>query len=371
MQLLNSIPKCLSEVSHPLLKSLEDIANNVEIQTNFCIRHSDYKPLELPTEVVTRFQSLPIKLQHKYLKELLQCFLYSIYYNGSMQTALASQTEIADIALPNLENNTFLGIDLEFCDRLHQSNCGEGYFDSGWRVVRQENDGSLAVIKDGLTLHIQRDRHLKGLEQSTTDVGDFVAIRLPKNLMENGYYVAVGNAGRGDRQQPSSDSMIISIYFHFTSEGAVVVMASLTQQLNEINIPFNFKVLYNPSDYNRYDSGVLYFERSHYSIVREVLQRVYAENQAHFQPEIPLFTKQLAAGLAVAEEPDQKFSEQESFGMNRCQIVANGLLETWHKGDNFPESRMNAIFQHFSLLGIDWQHPYLNAQSEDIYTPLD
>jgi hypothetical protein len=75
--------------------------------------------------------------------------------------------------------------------------------------------------------------------------------------------------------------------------------------------------------------------------------------------------------LAVAEEPNHKFSEQESFGMNRCQIVANGLLEAWHKGDNSPEFRMKAILKHFSLLGIDLQHSYLNAKSEDIYTPLD
>ena len=83
------------------------------------------------------------------------------------------------------------------------------------------------------------------------------------------------------------------IYFNLSAEGAVAVMRSLTQQLNEIKIPFSFKVLYNPSDYGRYDSGVLYFEKSNYGIIRQVLKTVYAENQLHFQPEIPLFTKLL------------------------------------------------------------------------------
>ncbi|EDX76621.1 hypothetical protein MC7420_4877 [Coleofasciculus chthonoplastes PCC 7420] len=32
---------------------------------------------------------------------------------------------------------------------------------------------------------------------------------------------------------------------------------------------------------------------------------------------------------------------------------------------------MNAILQQFSRLGIDWQRSYLNANSEDIYTPLN
>jgi hypothetical protein len=136
-------------------------------------------------------------------------------------------------------------------------------------------------------------------------------------------------------------------------------------------IPFTFKALYNPDDYGRYDSAVLYFLKSNYLTVLPTLQAVYTEERAHFQIEVPLFTKQLAPGLGLAEEPDQKFSTQESFGTNRCQIIANGLLEAWLSGDESPEGRINKILQHFSLLGIDWQRAYLNASSEDIYTPLE
>ena len=102
-------------------------------------------------------------------------------------------------------------------------------------------------------------------------------------------------------------------------------MRNLTQQLNAISIGFRFKVLYNPGDYKRYDSGVLYFDKRDYQAVGEVLQLVY--QQSDFKSEVPLFTMQLLPGLGLAEEPDQKFGVHESFGMNRCQIVANGLLE--------------------------------------------
>jgi len=120
-------------------------------------------------------------------------------------------------------------------------------------------------------------------------------------------------------------------------------------------------MLYNPSDYG-YDSGVLYFERSNYEAVRQVLQTVYAENRSHFQSEVPLFTK-FAPGLALAEEPNQKFTAQESF-WDECTIITNGFLE----GDGSPEGLMASILQQFSLLGIKLQRPYLNADSEDIYT---
>lgn len=375
MQLLDSLPtQQPASALDRVLDSLQDIVSNLQIQSNFYISHPAYKPLELPVEMVARFQQIPLNLQNKYLSLQLQSFLYGIYYNGSLRSTLAPEAN--SVGLPphqNLENNTFLGIDMEFYERLHQSNSGKGYFDPGWFVLRQESDGSLAVTKGGLTLHIERDsanadsfasRYLQPAEQSAS-VGDLVAIRMPRNLVQNGFYMAVSDVGS------DISPHTVRVYFNLSHEGAVAVMGSLTRQLNKTIIPFTFKVLYNPSDYERYDSGVLYFERSNYEVVRQVLRSVYAENQLYFRTEIPLFTKLLAPGLAIAEEPDCKFTAQESFGMNRCQIVANGLLEARQKGDESPESRMVCIRQHFSVLGINWQRSYLNANSEDIYTPLD
>ncbi|MBN4005262.1 T3SS effector HopA1 family protein [Nostoc sp. LPT] len=366
MQLLDSVQSQLPiYTAVRVLDSLQDIVNNVQIQSNFCITHPAYKPFEIPAEVVTRFQRIPLELQNKYLSLQLQSFLYGIYYNGCMQTALAANASSDNLALhQNLENNTFLGVDVEFYDRLHKSNLGEGYFDPGWSVLRQESDGSLAVTKGGLTLHIERDRHLQPIEQSAI-AGSLVAIRMPRNLVQNGFYMAVSNAG------PDTHPQTVRVYFNLSPEGAIALVESLTRQLNQIRIPFTFKVLYNPSDYGRYDSGVLYFEKSNYEAIRQVLKSVYAENESHFHTEVPLFTKLLAPGIALAEEPDCKFAAKESFGMNRCQIVANGLLEARATGDESPQNRMASIYQHFSFLGIDWQRSYLNANSEDIYTPLD
>ncbi|WP_044206131.1 T3SS effector HopA1 family protein [Coleofasciculus chthonoplastes] len=370
MQLLDSLQtQRTTEATGRLLDVLDDIVNQVEIQSKFSIRHPDYKPWELPAETVARFQTMPEQIQQKYLSLQLCNFLYGIYYNGSMRTALALDGKGNNLPL-DLENKTVLGVDVGFYERLHQSNQGKGYFDPGWYIVRQESDGTLAVTKKGLTLHIQRSQHLHPVE-AQTDVGNWVAIRMPQNVVQNGFYMAVGNAGFQSHHHPGYSPELVRVYFSLTPEGAIALMNSLTQQLNDISIPFTFKVLYNPTDYGRYDSGVLYFEKSNYEAVRQVLESIYAQTRGHFHPDVPLFTKLLAPGLGLAEEPDQKFAAQESFGMNRCQIVANGLLDAWHKGDNSPNSRMNAILQQFSRLGIDWQRSYLNANSEDIYTPLN
>lgn len=366
MQLLDSPQTQLSTgTTGQLLDVLEDIVNKVEIKSDFSICHPEYKPLELPSEAVERFQHLPENMRQKYLSLQLRTFLYGIYYNGAIRTELAPDTDDNSPPL-DLENNTIRGVDLGFYQQLHNSNSGVGYFDSGWSVIREESDGNLAVTNGVLKLHIKPDEHLQPAEQSAT-VGDLVAIRTPKNRVQNGFYIAIGNVGSIRLDSSKASSMLVRVYFNLTPEGAVRVMRSLTRQLNEMAIPFRFKELYNPKDYGRHDSGVLYFDKGDYQVVERVVKSVYAEHKFYFQPEVPLFTMQLAPGLGLAEEPDQKFADQESFGMNRCQIVANGLLEAWHQGDNSPEGRMKAIFEQFYLLGIDLQRTHLNANSEDIY----
>lgn len=349
-----------------LMNALQDIAANVEID-NFCIRHPSYKPLELPPEAVDRLRSMPLDLQQKYVSSQLRSFLYGIYYNGSLKTPLALDSE-TQINLQDLENNTFLGMDLEFYEQIHNSNAGEGYFDEGWVVVREEDDGAIAVCKNGLTVHIQRDRHLRSIGEAIV-LGNPIAIHLPKNLVQNGFYMAVSNAGI--HHPNSSESQLVRIYWNLTPEGAIAVMSSLTQKLNQINLPFSLKVLYNPSDYKRYDSGVLYFDSHYYESVRPILQSVYTEHQLYFLPETPLFTKLLAPGLGLAEEPTQRFAAIESFGMNRCQIVANGLLSAHKQENHSTKERLTSILEQFSGLGIDIYRPHLNAESSDIYLPLN
>lgn len=365
MQLLNSLPTQLSDIPDSLQTSLADIINRLEIQSQYSIKHPDYKPLELPQSAVSKIQELPSNLQSKLLNLQLCNFLYGIYYNGSLKTALAPDGEEKNLTLKqNLENNTFLGVDIAFYDRLHENNRSEGYFSDNWQIVKEETDGSLAVYKNGLTLHIERNLHLQPQDQAVS-VGNSVSIKMPKNLVQNGFYMAVANAGTAKNNQD-----LVRIYFNLTPDGAVAVMNSLTTQLNAIAIAFSFKVLYNPSDYGRYDSGVLYFDKTNYEAVHPILERVYAEHQSHFKEQVPLFTKFLAPGLACAEEPNQKFSDQESFGMNRCQIITNALLDAKENGNDTPAERMTSILQHFSRHEVDLKRPYLNYNSEDIYIPL-
>ncbi|MBD2663699.1 hypothetical protein B6N60_01421 [Richelia sinica FACHB-800] len=358
----------LDNSTNQLLNSLFDIASNIQIEPNFCIQHPNYQPFGLPTTVAHRFQQNPPALQQKYLALLLRNFLHGIYYNGSLQNVLAVNNENAHYSQQTLEQNC-LGVDWHFYEQLHQNNHGIGHYQPGWQVLRLEPDGTMAVTKDDLTLYVEPECHLQ-TSQKSVKVGDVIAVWMPKNRWQNGCYVAVSDVGQ-ERQKIDADMEVGRIYFNLTPEGAIALMDSLTQQLNHVAIPFSFQVLYNPAAYGRYDAGVLHFERQDYPIIHKILQNVYPQHQSHFQPAIPLFTKFLAPGLGLAEEPSQKFATHDSFGMNRCQIVANALLEAWQKGKNAIEERMRIIEQHFAQHLIDVHRPYLNPSSEDIYIPLN
>jgi hypothetical protein len=367
MQTIDSIQTTpiTHQIQPALTSALEDIANNVKIRDDFSIHHPRYQPLEIPAEAVARFQQMPEQIKQKFLNLQVRSFLYGIYYNGSMQSSLALDADPQKMQL-DLENNSIMGIDTAFFRRLHDANCSQGFFDRGWQILAVVDDDTLVVKKGELRLYVQREKYLAEADRQA-QIGEAIAIKMPKNRMQSGFYMAVGDKGFS-HQQPGD--VLLRIYFNLTPDGSVAVMESLTKGLNEVGIPFSFKVLYNPQDYNRYDSGVLYFDRQDYATVIQVIRSFYDLHRSHFKPEIPLFTKQLAIGLGLAEEPAKKFAERESFGMNRCQIIANGLLESFDRGSKSVDDRMAAILEQFNSVGISLEQPHLNSDSLDIYDAI-
>lgn len=373
MQVINSPPNShVTNISDFWQAHLKDIVENITIQSNFCITHPQYKSFELNAKSVERFEKLPPSLQQKYLSIQLCAFLSGIYFTQSIGNTLANDQEIANSAESKITKNTTTswGIDILFFDRLHDRNHGQGNDDPGWRVLRQKKNDTLVVSKNELTLHIKRQKHLHPQTQ-TAAVGELVSIRLPRSRVDSRNYIAIANAGSQERDNLDSKQQSVCIYMNFGAEGAVIFMDGLTKQLNELGIPFSFKVPYNPWDYNRCDSGKLYFSKRDYKAVKSVIKSIYWKTKAYFNSECPFLTKILAPGIALAEEPDLKISEEESFSKNRCQIIANGLLEAWQKGKDSPDSRMATIINHFDQNGIDLRQPYLNRKSNDIYSLLD
>jgi HopA1 effector protein family len=348
-------------VQNLCLDRLKQITDHVHIESPYCVSHPLYGKAELEPERIEQFQNLPVMLQNRYLSLLVRNFLHGIYFTGMNQPEPLTTAELSSPA--ELVNNMAWGLNLDFYAQLHASNIGQGFFDPGWWVTG-ETDGLLAVRKDDLTLYVERHLHLQSAEQSAV-MGEAIAIKMPPNRLKSGCYIAIGDAGLVEK-----NDTLINIYFNLRSEGAAPVMQSLTQHLNALQIPFTFQVPYDPLGYDRYDSGILHCAKSDYGMMRSALSTLYAEHRSHFRAETPLFTKRLAPGLAVAEEPSQKFSAQEDFGLNRCQILTNGLLLADRQGEQSAEMKLVMIFNQMYEHRIAPEFAYLDEDGEDIYSKI-
>lgn len=356
----------LYELSPELQVSLQDIAEHIQFDTDFCISHPNYEPLDLPPDILKRLQPLPPEVKRQYLSIQLRIFLQDLYWKGS-QRAMSKDSKFYQ----PIENDAVNPTNLPFYKQLHANNCGRGYFDAGWLVLEKAGNGVIAVQKDNLMLYIHQHHHLRSPELAPHP-GDTIEILLPSNRVESSIYIAIGNEGLPGLSSIENPQIFIHFYFNLTSKGAIAMMQALTQQLNEIPIPFVFKAGYDETNYDRYDTGVLTIAKKDYGEVQEILANLYKDNQPYFQPNIPLFTKHLAPGLGGAEEVSHalKLSSQDNFGTHYFQILANGLLDASEQGENSPDGRIRCIFQQFASAGINLTKPYLHPESEDVFAPF-
>jgi HopA1 effector protein family len=364
MPLLNIDPT-LDAAAVKVLNTLEDIVSRTQILPNFDFSFPPHLPLALEPEIFVSLQQLSPPLQDKYLRWRLGQYLFSLSEAGSGRMQLEPKSETVSLPIQDEPaQNMALGVHSPFYERLHTQNFGNGYFDPGWQVLRQEQDGLFAVQKNGLTLHVSRERHLQPSDQPV-GIGDKVAVHLPNNQIEQGCYIALSNVGPVEPDY----NQIVNFYFNLRPKDVGLLMGSLTAALNALNIPFMFKVPYDPEDCDRPDAGVLCIYKMHCATVYPTLQTLYESLQPSFRPEVPLFTKRLAPGLALAEQPTDVITPHETFGLHRFQAIAQGLIVGWRQ-DLSPRETLQSVLQSFTEHHIDPRHPYLNAGSEDCYTLL-
>src|SRR5204863_5149 len=82
-------------------------------------------------------------------------------------------------------------------------------------------------------------------------------------------------------------------------------------------VPFRFKCLSYRELYDRFDSAVLFVGRRQWDITSLLVREIYGKVKDRLRPETPLFAKQIAPGLALAEDP----GNGESFGTSRCRCT--------------------------------------------------
>lgn len=251
-----------------------------------------------------------------------------------------------------------------FVEGLSQANCGTGTWEPGWVVQAVEPDGILVVRRahDEILVWATPDR-FRSTTGSCTE-GTAGRVRNPKELREMmpGYYAVFGDADRNIDVVPSA-SDVVRFYWHLTSEGARLWIGRLTTHFNQAQVPFHAKVLSDPAMYHRADAGVLYVERSDVAAAFALLPALHREVVVELRAATPMFTKRLAHGLSVAEDP----GNGSSFGQHRCQLVAEGLVRAFEREDATLESRLRSVADRFAEEGVSLARPWLNRGSTASY----
>jgi len=300
----------------------------------------------LPAETV---QLMDGDSTREYLLYNLQAQLYANFYcagKARPQLGISEPEPTADHA--------------PFIRALSEANTGKGARESGWTVVG-EDAGAVVVVRDGLSLWIAPSDVYR-VDGAAIVPGASVGVLMPKELLRlsPGFYMALGDA-----EFPVDGTVsILRFYWSLRSEGAPALIGALTSRLNADGIAFRVKVASDPGAYSRCDAGVLYTRRDDHERLRSILTDVYETLAPLLRPTTPALTKQLMPGLGLAEDPGE---HDMSFGMNRCKLLAEGILEAHARGIDDPAGRLDVVQERFARDGITVDAPYLSQGSADCY----
>lgn len=249
----------------------------------------------------------------------------------------------------------------DFVNALSAANNGIGTWDPGWKIMSFEEDGSVTVSKDRIAFCVE-PAGLQTFEESPSP-GAYCRVRIGKEMRQlfTGYYMALGNGDEQDRRDKIGP--LVRFYWNLTAETAVEYVKQITGRLNAERVPFRTKVISNPALYVNADAGVLYIEKEYFLRARDIVVEVYRKLANRLKPEVPMFTKQLARGLALAEDPRNGLS----FGQSRCKIAAQGLWACYTAGITDPQSRLSTLAEAFQQEALHPGFLYLEPESSDIY----
>jgi hypothetical protein len=242
---------------------------------------------------------------------------------------------------------------------LSSANAGTGCREGNWEI-RAVEENALLARKDGLDVWAWTTDCLI-TPGNSFEVGTRIALCLPKEFlnMSPGFYVALGNR---ELQLDDSDP-VVRFYWHLTADCAAAFVGSATTRLNAEDLPFRLKVLRDPSLYTRCDAGVVYTRKRDYRAISRILAEVYSEVSGSLESGIPAFTKFLAPGLGLAEDP----GDGQSFGEHRCQLLAEALIATHESGIRSLRERTRAVADRLERTGLDLAAVFLNPGSRDEY----
>ena len=339
--------------TYPLRAQLEKICQSVQIEAidtftlagaQFVIDSASQIPID---EATTSNAASTLQLIEKLAGQLYErCYVRHLYS--------AEYASEGDSNTKNLDEN--------LTTLFHAANDNKDGWDPGWQIYQTGGEGRLFVQKG------DRSRAVMAGEYSTYKwpgvvpvAGDFVSVRMfaGSTDVQPSFFFAFGRT----LSDQFDEYALVRFYFHVSAEQAPNLMAQITASLNRYQIPFKFKALVQAQLYTRTDAAVLYIARRYYQIVATLIIDLQREDCIYLKEGNPLFSRMLIPGVGIAEDPKAGMS----FGMQRCNLLAQGFVNAWQLGKQDGETKIHAIEEVFVAHQLDLDRAYLNPGSTDIF----
>jgi hypothetical protein len=247
-----------------------------------------------------------------------------------------------------------------FVEALARANSGHGQWDDGWEVRAITPDGELLVERDGTALRVPRSA-CRPHGQATPAPGARVRIGPLRDdpAVAPGFFTVLGDARLAD----DAHTPLLRVYWNCMPAGAAQLVRLLSVRLNREEIPYRLKLVDNPAAFTRADAAVLYIEPERYDDVAPIVADVYPRMTPHLRAAVPALTLELAPGLGLAEDP----GGDESFGTQRCRLLAEGIIQAWEQRRHALEARVLVVAECFAEAGVSFEAPFLNPGSTASY----
>jgi hypothetical protein len=173
-----------------------------------------------------------------------------------------------------------------------------------------------------------------------------------------GHYVLVGPA-----IPDASTGRQVRFYWNLGIDGAARFVAEIARRFDRARIPFQAKVPVHPLGYARTDTGVLYLCDEDVDASIDAILGTYDALGAALRAEVPMFTQPLAAGLSFAESP----ANGDSFGMHRCDLIAEALVQAHRRELTDAGERLAVVRERLTKYGLDLERLAFNPMSRYPY----
>lgn len=242
---------------------------------------------------------------------------------------------------------------------LRRAHHGSRQWDDGWLVTAAGPDGSAMVARPGKRRRVAPPDYVNLVRPGVPPApGETVALPARVDWDDPAGWWVTESPEHG-----SPHDSAVRLYWNVGAAGAGAAVGAITRALHRAAWAWALKCPRDAGGYARRDAIVVLAPAGSWTELAPRLQAIHREIGEALRPGVPRLTKQLARGLAVAEDP----GAGESFGATRCRALARALVELRATGGLSSHDAPDSLAARLPAYGVDPACPHLRAAGPDPY----